>query len=307
MTNNRPSAILERLPQALVFEAVVQSGTFSDAAKQLGLARSTVSERISALEQSLGVRLLHRTTRSIRLTDAGQKLLDEMAPIIPCWRFAEAQVRTFSTDPKGLLVVTAPDLLMSNFVVPATQRYRTRFPSVRIELRTTTETLPLVDQGIDVALRAGPLPPSGHGSTLWWRGKHIALGAPTLAEQYNGSRPAHLANAPWVDLKGRRALERWTNDSGQSAPIAVDSPLLTDSLQVFAELLLAGAGFGVLPEVIAAPFLRTGTLVRVLEDWHADEVSFHVVTPSPRRLNAAVRFFVEELRSGLDANPPLAR
>ncbi len=304
MPNNQHQAALEHLPQAIVFEAVIRTGSFGAAAKELGLARSTVSQRVAALEEALGVRLLHRTTRSMSLTEAGQALLSEMAPILSDWRSAETQLRSYSTDPKGLVVITAPDMLMSEFVVPTTKRVRSRFPKLQFELRATTTTLPLLDEGIDIALRAGPLPASGHGAVLWWRGSHIALGAPELSEQFPATIPSDLQDAPWLDLKGRRPMAYWTTPSGESLPFQINPSILTDSLQVFTNLLVSGAGVGILPEVLARPFVNAGSLVRLLAPWQTDEVSFHVVTTSPNRLSAAVRFFVKELRASCQIPAP---
>ncbi len=310
MANNYRQRAFEQLPQAIVFDTVVRLNSFSAAASELGLARSTVSQRISDLEQTLGVRLLHRTTRSMSLTEAGQKLLDEMAPILPCWRPALAEVQAYSTNPVGQLVVTAPDLLMSSVVVPAAKRYRAQYPNVQLELRATTTTLSLLDEGIDVALRAGPLPSSGQGSVLWSRGAHVAVATPSLAEEYPSDRPSDLADAPWIALKGRRAMDRWTDTEGTTVPFRVSSTLVTDSLLVFKDLLLHGLGFGILPEVLTKNYLQSGQLVRVLDDWVADEVTFHIVTASARRLNATVKLFVEELRTrraeDLDSHDPRA-
>lgn len=298
---NDAQRALERLPLALVFQAVARLGSFSDAAESLGLARSTVSQRVSALEQSLGVRLLHRTTRSVGLTSAGQELLDQMGPLLAGWKEAEARTESYADEPKGRIAITAADLLMLQWVTPAVARYRRRFPDVEVVLKASTDTLALLDEGIDVALRAGPLPPSEYGASLLWRGPHIALAHPDLRARFPGKRPTDLTTAPWLALDGRRPIERWTHRRDASeVPFRVPTPLITDSPSVYLSLLHEGAGFGVLPEVLARPALRSGAVVHVLEDWVADEVSFHLVTPSARRLDAAVRALVAEI-SGVEA------
>lgn len=301
MANTRSSRALELLPYALVFESVARHRSFRAAANELGLGRSTVSERVAALERALGARLLRRTTRHMSLTEAGKVLRDEMVAITDRWRAAESLVERFASHPTGSLTVTAPDLLMRMIVAPAVKRYRDRFPDVHVRMRVSVETEPLPEKGIDIGLRAGPLPDSGLGSQTVWRGPHIALTCPTRLPLLDLDDPSKLGNVTWVDFAGRRPLGQWINDkTGQRMEMRPRPAVVADGLSAFVELLTLGVGVGLLAEVIAAPLVRAGKLVRVLPDWSADEVSFHLVTPSPRPSSVAIREFLAELETAFD-------
>ena len=296
MPNNSLQSLIDLLPHAVVLIAVAEEGSFSAAAEELSMSRSTVSQRISALESAVGVGLLHRTTRSLRLTDAGQQLVDDLAPILPRWREAEARVRDFATVPGGQLVVTAPDLMMETYVVPAVKRYRAAYPGIRIELRGAISTLPLMESDIDVAVRAGPLPASQFGASLVWEGVHIAVATKELCDEHEASHPDQLADAPWIELRGRRKMTAWQHDDDRTAPFAAEAELVTNNLSTFVELAAAGTGFAVLPELFGSRMIADGSVVRALPGWSADPISFHVVTPSARKLSSTSRRFIAELK-----------
>lgn len=288
---------IELLPAAMIFFAVARAGSFRAAASALKLSASTVSTRVAALEEQLGVRLLHRTTRSVKLTEAGQTLLEALTPIGPQWRQAEERARAHGTEPQGLVCVTAPDVFMVEQVVPAATAFLARFPATRFVFKTSLNTLPLIDQGIDLAVRAGPLPPSEHGAKQLWQGHHIAVATPGFLAEHPVRSPAELMLRPNLDLGGRRKLGAWTDATGAEHPHTPVERIEADTVQVFMALLAAGAGVAVLPELMAMTGLREGRFQRVLPGWVAEPVSFHLVTPSSRRHSAAVRRFAEALEA----------
>lgn len=129
---------------------------------------------------------------------------------------------------------------------------------------------------------------------MLWSGAHIAVAAPSLLAN-SIATPAELMEAPSVELLGRRKLSGWRSASGETAEHAPTVVVEADTVHTYMSLLVAGAGVGFLPELLAAPDLRAGTLTRVLPDWVSDAISFHVVTPSTRRHGAAVTRFVDAL------------
>lgn len=296
MSHNHPFLNFELLPSALIFEVVVRCGSFRGAAAELGLSPSTVSARVAGLEGSLGVRLLHRTTRSLSLTDAGRTMIDELAPILPQWRAAEDRVRAHAKTPRGVLTVTAPGVIMSRYIVPVAVAFRTRHPELRFVFRTTVATLSLVDESIDVAVRAGPLPPSEYGAKLLWEGVHVAVATPSLLRAHPISTPAEMMRAPALELAGRRPMRDWRDGAGN---VVAHEPMVvmeTDTVHAHMALLEAGAGLGFLAEFLVSRAIEAGQLERVLPGWVSDPISFHIVTPSARKHGAAVVGFVEALR-----------
>lgn len=301
MPINLDWAEIERLPAGLVFQAVAEAGSFRNAARSLRLSASTVSTRVAALEAQLGVRLLHRTTRRIKLTEAGLALLDGLSLIPTQWRQAQERARAHATEPQGVICVTAPDVFMVDQVVPAATAFRARFPATRFVFKTSLNTLPLIEQGIDLAVRAGPLAPSEHGARQLWQGHHVAVATPAFLADQPIQNPAELMLRPNLELTGRRKLRTWTNDSGAQHPHTPIERIEADTVQVYMALLAASAGVGVLPELMVLPHLQAGRLQRVLPGWLTDPISFHLVTPSSRRHSAAVRRFAEVLEDRFSA------
>ncbi|MCA9564575.1 MAG: LysR family transcriptional regulator [Myxococcales bacterium] len=213
MPINRSPMDFELLPSALVFEAVVRAGSFRGAAEELQLSPSTVSARVASLEESLGIRLIHRTTRTVTLTEAGRTLRDEMSSILPTWRRAEDRARAHAEEPQGVLVVTAPDAFMAGHIVPVAVDFQRRHTATRFVFRTTLSTLSMLDEGIDVAVRAGPLPPSELGARELWRGVHVAVASPSFTADKRAEHPSELMSLPTLDVVGRRPLTAWHNDN----------------------------------------------------------------------------------------------
>lgn len=293
MADNRKS-LLDQLPLAITFEAVARLGSFRAAAGELGIARSTASDHVAALEASLGLRLLHRTTRRVRLTDAGAELRDATATMMARWSIVRERVRSHGERPQGRVVLTSSDLLMATLVVPALVRFRAQHPDVEVILRTSTDNLDLVADGIDLALRAGPLQPSGYGARELWRGPHIAVASVDWGEP-GASHPDDLADIAWIELSGRPRLDFWSNAGGESAAHVATPTIVADTPHVFLELIAGGAGCGTIPELLVADALREGRLRRLLPNWTQGTISFHAVTPSPRGGSAAAEAFLDVL------------
>lgn len=295
MNDRSEARMIADLPRLFVFAEVARRESFAAAADALGLSRSTVSHHVGALEEALSARLLERTTRSVSLTAAGQRLLASAEAILSEWNSATNAVAEGQREPRGTIVVTTPNIVAERIVVPTVIDFMRKYPACEVDLRITAKTLNLVREKVDVAVRAGPLPDSTQGARLLAETEHVIVGAPRLLERWPVESPRDLADAPWVDHRLRR---RYASVSREGTTFALPQGhrVMVDSAGGLIALAVGGAGFALLPELIVQEELERGELVIVCAGWRATpSLSFHAVMPSPKNQSARVRRFVELL------------
>lgn len=301
MVEQNHSQLASELPRLFVFAEVARQGSFSAAAQALGLSRSTVSHHVSALEKELSVRLLQRTTRAVQITAAGEQLLVAANAIVGAWAGVRHEIAEARSTPVGTLVVTTPDVIAEQYVVPAVRDFVDKFPECDVDLRITPRTLDLIRERVDVAVRAGPLPDSSQGSRLLAKTTHIIVGAPALAEQWAAETPADLAGAPWLEFRPRESDTVMQRD-GQTITVEPKRRVVVDMATAFVALTRLGVGFAMQPEIMVCDELDRGELVRVCPGWTASRpLSFHAVMPSPRPQPARVRRFIDLLVERFEA------
>lgn len=293
------------LNEAAVFVKVVQAGSFSAAARLLGLPTSTVSTRVARLEKRLGVMLLQRTTRRLHLTDAGALYYEHAAAGLGYLLDAEAAVTESAGEPRGLLRVTAPADIGDHILTEIIRRMRQHFPEVSVDLLLTDRHVDLVAEGIDVAIRAGHL----RDSTLIARRAGIARWAAFAS-------PGYLESAPPLDVPQalrhhcclqftRLGRDSWTlaNDGG-GVTVPVGGQVLVNDIGVIRSMAIAGEGIALLPCYLCRLECDEGRLVRVLPAWHGKADPIHIVYPRQRFLPPRLRAFVdlasEELQMWLE-------
>jgi len=269
------------------FAAVAELEGFAAAARKLKLSAPAVTRQIAALEDQLGVRLLHRTTRKVSLSDAGRRYLEQARRILHDVEQAEASVRAERTVPSGRFVVTAPTLFGRLHVVPLVSQLAQRWPALRVELRLTDSVLSLVDEGIDVAVRIGRLQDSALLARKVGATRRLRVASPKYLQ--GRKRPRALADLAAHDLIHLGALEpkppfpaRFTTNSPDAA---------------IAHALKAG-GITVALGYQVADHVAAGRLVPLLEDLEPEPVPIQLVYPPARQPSAGLR----ELFALIDAN-----
>lgn len=288
---------LDQLPRVVVFAEIARRGSFRAAAEALDLSPSTVSHHLKVLEASLNVSLMERTSRAITLTAAGRALLVDAQDLLNAWKRGTAGARSHSETPMGTLVLTCPDVVAERFAVPAIERLVTEYPQVTVDLRVSPKNLDLVAEGIDVAIRRGPLDDSGYGAFRLYRDHYGVFAAPELAAEWATDDPRSLDDAPWVRFAVRARHPALTGPNEVEVTVDGVTRVVASSARTFIDLILGGVGFGLVPRVLVAPDVHSGRLVHVTPQWTSGIADFYVVTPSPRPKDLKVVRFIEALRA----------
>lgn len=282
------------LNEAAVFVKVVEAGSFSAAARLLGLPTSTVSTRVARLERRLGVTLLQRTTRRLRLTDTGELYYRHASAGLGYLLDAEAAVTESTGEPKGLLRVTAPADIGDHILTEIVNQMRRNHPKVAVDLVLTDRYVDLVAEGVDVAIRPGIL----KDSTLIAKNAGIARWVPFASLEYLRSAPPlafpqelrHHCCLQFTPL----GKEIWTlNDRTGSVTIPMSGQVMVNDVRVIRSMALAGEGVALLPAYLCRDECAQGELVRVLPEWHAKADPVHVVYPRQRFIPPKLRAFVD--------------
>jgi len=288
------------------FVAVVEAGNITAAARILDMPRETLSRRLQRLEDRLGVRLLHRSTRRLALTTAGQTLYDRARPLVVAAREAEAAVRQLDDVPRGLLRVAVPPGGGSNFLGGLLLEFARRWPQVRLEVVAGTRHVDLVARGFDVALRAGVVRDPG---LLGRRLGTVAVWA-VASKAYldRRGRPQDTEALARHDLLlgmdgGGRVARAWPLHAGGT--LAVSGRLAANDLELLAKGVRSGDGIALLPERFVADDVESGCLERVLPGVVGTETPLTVVFVERKLMPAKVRAFVDHVVAWFEAHPDL--
>lgn len=291
------------LNEIAVFARVVQAGSFTAAAATLGMPKSTVSRKISDLEERLDARLLQRTTRKLSLTDAGRTYFDYCVRIVNEVEDAERAVGRLQATPRGLLRVTAG--INSTFLGDIVADFLKRYPEVQLELFCTGRMVDLVEERFDVGIRAGVLADStliarSLGSVSWF----LVATAAYLKKRGRPRSPDDLKEHDCLVFgSGLPALNLQLENGDRCTQVAVPARLLVSDLDILHAVATAGLGIALLPAFRCVEDLRARRLERVLRDWTVPPIPVHVIYPTTRHLSPKVKTFVEHLQKRMTPPP----
>ncbi len=289
----------------LLFAAVVREGSFTRAARQLGITKQTASERIAKLEAGLGVRLLERTTRRLRATDAGAGYSERCALIAAQIDEANSEVQQRQAEPVGRLRVSAPVLYGRRFLAPVIADFLGRYPRARVEVVLSDRRVDLIEEGLDLAIRIGALDDSTLAARKLGDAHVYYVASPRFLAAHGAPTAADLRGARCI---GMRAFETWEVDG---APAKIEPVLVVNDLEVACEAAIAGAGIARLPSLVCREAVTDGRLRVLFGPASPMRRSVYAVYPSRRYLPAKVRLFVEALAAlvapmlPLDVRPDL--
>ncbi len=282
------------LDDLAVFVRVVERGGFASAARELGVPTSNISRAISRLESQSGVRLLHRTTRTVKPTTDGRELFASVAPALMSVRSAARALEPATRKPKGRLRVSAPNDLCAGFLADVIVAFAERYPQVLLDFRLTNQHTNLVEEGFDVAVRAttrlgdsslvarklGDLSLCLYASASYLS-KH---GAPTSLDD--------LQHHQCVVFRAAELARTWAlRGAADAEEVAVQGRIGGDDNGFVRAVIIAGGGIGLLPQINCGADEASGRLIRVLPTVHARGASLYVVYPSTKQVPARVTAF----------------
>ena len=294
----------DRLQELAVFVRVAETGSFSRAARESGMAQPTVSRIIGALEARLGVKLLLRTTRKVAPTEAGMALLARAHAALDAVKEAEDAAR--GTDSlSGVLRVATPVTFGAREIAPRLGPFLAAHPALRVELLMADRRVDLLDEGVDLAIRLGPLDSSSLIARRLATAPLYLVAAPSyLAERGEPRSPAELAQH---DIVAPRApgQEVWSlrDQGGGETSIKLTARLVATSTEGVVAAAVAGLGIAIVSAFGCRHEIARGALVRVLADYTIGNVDVHALMPSGRSQSARVRAFIAFL--GAELTPVL--
>lgn len=297
---------MEDLNDLVLFASVVTHGSFSGAARALGIPKSRVSRRVADLEARLGVRLLQRSTRAVHVTDVGSAFYTHCESMTRAARAAFEVAEHAGEKPAGRLRVSCPVGVAHVFLGPVVPRFLREHPDVRLELDVTNRRVDVIGEGYDVALRVrSTLDDSNLVVRTFGVSNQVMVASPEFVAAHGPfDTPASLQGvaALWLgSAAGERTRWRLTGPDGTAVDIDCQPVLATDDLYLLVLSAIAGVGVGQLPVNLCEEGLRDGRLVPLLSDHKLPTHQFHAVFPSRRGLVPAVRAFIEFLAAELPA------
>lgn len=298
---------MDRLQAMTSFVAVVDSGGFASAARKLNLSPPVVTRAVAELEERLGLRLLTRTTRVVRVTDAGARFADDCRRILGDLAQAEAAAAGTHAAPRGTLTLTAPVLFGHLYVTPILVDYLKQFPEVDAQCLFLDRVVNLVDEGIDVAVRIGELPDSSLQATRVGRVRRVLVASPAYLKAHGAPpRPEALVDHSIVLAAAVTPAPEWRfNDAGKPLLQRLHARMRTTSNDSAIAAAVAGLGITRLLSYQVAAHLRSGALKLVLEDFESAPLPVHVVHHEGRRATQKVRSFIDLAVDTLRADPAL--
>jgi len=278
-----------------VFVAVVENGGFTAAARTLGISKSAVSKRINQLEAHLGVRLLHRTTRKLSLTEAGERYFAHATQALAAANQAEDAVAELQGEPQGQLRICSPMSFGRLHVAPLIPKLFKRYPKLQIDLVMDDRKVDLVAGGFDVAIRAGNLPDSTLIARKLAPVLQVLCASPDYLDRYDQpGTPAELSGHNCVLYSYSTDADKWTL-IGEGGPetVTVSGSYKVNNSEALLEALREGVGIGRLPTFVAGPDLKAGRLVKLFESYRIPEFTLYAVFPEREYLPAKLRVFLD--------------
>jgi DNA-binding transcriptional LysR family regulator len=305
---------MSRAEEIAAFTLAVDTGSFSAAARKLGLTPSALSKLISRLEDRLGTRLLHRTTRRLHLTSEGEAFYNRVRPLLAALDEAENEASQAAAQPRGRLRLRCGIAFGMHQFTPAIPGFLARYPDISLDLTFSDLPVPQSEDSYDLAVRLG-IPDEATAVVRHIRNvKRIICAAPAYLERFGTPKtPDDLQHHNCLWITSLPALRRWPFDTDEGIRVVpIDGSVAANNAETILRLAINGVGITRLTDIIVGPALASGALVPILTDWHhVEPVPLVATYPSSRNLTAKVRamidFLVEEFGTGKDRAPAARR
>jgi len=286
------------LPYLETFAAVVDKGSFTAAAIALGVSKPVVSKHVSQLEKHLGVQLLHRTTRRLHLTEAGEVFSRFCQRIVADAQEAEQSVLPLQSEPQGKLRISAPESLAISLLPEALISFQEKYPKVELDIRISGRFVDLVEEGIDVALRVGELEDSSLIARLLMPCNfHVCATEEYLKRHGTPIHPNDLSEHNCLIYSQSPKSDTWSfeDNSGNNLNIKVQGNLRSDAGNLLLSAALKSNGIFIGPTYMVVNELKEGGLISVLDDFSKFSTGLYAVYPYSKLVSSKVRVFVDHL------------
>lgn len=297
---------MDRLTSLAVFVSTVEEGSLAAAARRFGLSPAMAGKHVSALETALNARLLHRTTRRLSLTEAGQAYYRHSKRILEEFDEANREAGDAHGSPRGLLKIAAPVTFSALHLGDVVGRFLDGHPNVSVEFLLSDQFVDLIDEGVDLAIRIGRLPDSDLVARRLAPCRMVACASPAyLARHGAPKRPEDLGVRSRLAFKGALSAGDWTFTDADGHAHVVEGPvrLFANNMQLLLSAVLSGAGIAYGPTFVFGQHLKGGELVNVLPNYSTTELAIHAVYPASRHVPLKARRFSEFLAAEFGTNP----
>jgi DNA-binding transcriptional LysR family regulator len=289
---------VDKLAAMQMFVRVVEKGSFSAVAKERGIGQPAVSKHISALENELGAELIHRTFRSVTLTDPGRDFYESALRILDDLENATSRIGRGQTAPKGIIRVTVPPTFARLHIVSKLPAFFATYPDMAVEMAASESPATIIEDGFDLAIHSGELPDSTLVERRFAQTRIILVATPQYLTRYGAPEsPDDLNRFRAVVYVERASVQPWTFGSGQDAKLVIPSGIFrTSDIEQMRMGVLEHLGMAQAPAWLFAAELREGTVIRLLTPFERT-VPILAVRPASRRLSTKVRIFIEHLEN----------
>ncbi len=295
---------MDKLKAMETFVVIAEAGSLTAAAARLGRSDASVARGLAALERSLGLRLLNRNTRRLALTEAGAEHLVWCRRILGEFEAQEQSFEARRAAPGGLLRLTAPVEFGALYAAPAVEAFLRAHPQMRVELTLLDRVVDLLEEGMDLALRIGPLPDSGLIAVALGETRPVVCAAPELLERIGPiRRPEDLRDAPGVVFHPPGPVWEF-REAGAPLSVEVSAVFSTNQARTARAACLAGLGVARLLHYQVARELEEGRLIRILSEFETPGAPVSMVYPHARLLSPRVRSFIDWTSARLSAALP---
>jgi DNA-binding transcriptional LysR family regulator len=294
---------MDRWQAMRVFAKVAETGGFADAGRQLHMSPPAVTRAVATLEEMIGTRLLTRTTRSVKLTEAGSRYFEDCRRILADISEAEAAAAGAHATPTGTLIVTASVLFGQMYVLPIITDFLNAYPSMVVRTLFVDRITNIVDEGIDVAVRIGHLPDSGSSAIRVGAVGRAICGSPAYFAQHGvPAAPAELARHNIIATTAAWASLDWQFGRDQKTSVTVHPRLFCNTNEAAITAAINGWGLTRVLSYQIGPALVAGKLQTVLSEYGEEPLPIHVVHPAGRHIAAKTRSFIDFAVERLRAN-----
>lgn len=290
---------MDQLGAMRAFVRVVQTGSFSAAAREMNSGQANISKKVSALEAKLGVKLITRSSRELSLTEVGAHYLEKCIAILAELDEAESTARAQVATPSGLLRVTAPVALGRLLLAPHMNEFLATYPDIKIDLSLSDEHVDLIANGIDIAFRAKQLEDSSLVARHLFNNPMLLLATPEYLEaKGTPSHPNDLVDHNCLVYSMSKSLSNWSfYTEDRALNVNVSGNIRCDSGDVLLELALAHNGIVQLPIWMVNKELKEGKLIQLLQEYAGINLPFHAIYPQNRYVPLKVRCFVDFMKA----------